>query len=142
MTRAELLALADCVECLCLFANEGIGMTPEGPNSNPQDVLCRLVEVLGLEEWSECVPALRAKAEDQDSVLLFALLGAYHSGDVSGLQDSQIGATFRGALPAAEDAGCADDRRLRSMFVTGYVGAVNRLHPRGVPTENGKVVKR
>jgi hypothetical protein len=66
MTRAELLALADCVECPRLFANEGIAMTPESEVSDPQDVLCRLLTVLCGEdaEWSDLPTALRAMAEE------------------------------------------------------------------------------
>ena len=67
MTRAELRALADCVECLCLFADEGIAMTPEGPHSDPQDVLCRLLAVMLCDEdaeWSDLPIALRAMAEE------------------------------------------------------------------------------
>jgi hypothetical protein len=67
MTRAELLALADCVECLCLFANEGIAMTPESRVSDPQDVLCRLSVVMcndALDGWDDLSAALRAMAEE------------------------------------------------------------------------------
>ena len=65
MTRAELLALTDCVECLVLFANEGIAMEPVGKNSDPHDVLCRLMDVMQLEEWdwNDLPSALRARAE-------------------------------------------------------------------------------
>jgi hypothetical protein len=66
MTRAELLALADCVACLELFANEGIAMTPDGPNSDPQDVLCRAMVAMGIADmdWGDIAAALRARAEE------------------------------------------------------------------------------
>lgn len=66
--RATLLALADCVECLELFAAEGIAMTPDGPNSDPQDVLCRLMVALHLDDsdWTDCAAALRARAMEAD----------------------------------------------------------------------------
>ena len=66
-TRAALLALADCVECLTLFANEGIAMTPDSINSDPQDVLCRLMDAMAVgidDDWSACSAALRARAEE------------------------------------------------------------------------------
>ncbi len=64
MTRADLLALADCVACLMLFADEGIAMTPDSDVSDPQDVLMRLSVALGLDgDWGDCAAALRAMAE-------------------------------------------------------------------------------
>lgn len=65
MTRDELLALADCIECLCLFADEGIAMTPESSVSDPQDVLCRLLTVMAGPDanWTDLAKLLRERAE-------------------------------------------------------------------------------
>lgn len=65
MTRANLLALADCVACLALFADEGIAMTPDSDVSDPQNVLIRLSLALGFDgDWTDCAAALRARAEE------------------------------------------------------------------------------
>jgi len=66
--KDAVLALTDCVDCLTLFADEGISMTPESFNSDPQDVLCRLMKAVGVPEsgeWGDCAAFVRDLAAAQ-----------------------------------------------------------------------------
>lgn len=63
-------------------------------------------------------------------LLTFALLGAYHSGQGHAAQDTRVGATFRGAIPAVEQAtgisrayaDCDPQwRAIHAMFMSGYL---------------------
>ena len=69
------------------------------------------------------------------SMLTFAMLGAYHSGQGHAAQDTRVGATFRGAIPAAEQAtGVPYDKAqqdaqwcaVQALFMSGYLDYVKQ----------------
>lgn len=75
------------------------------------------------------------------TILIFALMGAMQSGSVHGRNDTKAGNKFRGAFAAADEVGLTDQEHLkplRNVFVHGYLESL----PVGGVTvdENGLVV--